>query len=343
MSDYEKLQKKVENALDEVEELKKTGLKGDPGPQGAKGDKGDKGDPGLQGVKGETGLKGDPGPQGVKGEKGDKGDPGPQGIKGETGLKGDPGPQGVKGEKGDKGDPGPQGIKGEKGDPGSLSNLMDAVTEYTAESQYALPNSGDKLKTWLGKAQKALSDARDGETGAVEYTTPQLYKEPKSGITLKTFMGRVTKGLADLFAGLALKIDASKILSKEEWSTAISERGYLADAKDIKDAITPLSSSKDGTLSFLYYPANSVKWCKVGNIVTISNEYDIQGIPAGGWKNIGTLPSDIRPKLSFVVKSSTNNDLIYKLHPSGIVSMYNYGNAVSGAANGAFFATYVSA
>ena len=197
LSDYEALQKKVENALGEVEELKRTGLKGDPGPQGDKGEKGDKGDPG---------------------------------------------PQGVKGEKGDKGDPGPQGDKGEKGDPGSLSGLMDAVTEYTAESQYALPNSGDKLKTWLGKAQKALSDARDGETGMVEYETPQSYTEPKSGIKLKTFMGRVTKGLADLFAGLALKINASKILSEEEWSAAISERGYLADAKDVKDSLTQLNT-----------------------------------------------------------------------------------------------------
>lgn len=184
LSDYEALQKKVENALGEVEELKRTGLKGDPGPQG------------------------------------------------------------VKGEKGDKGDPGPQGIKGEKGDPGSLSGLMDAVTEYTAESQYALPNSGDKLKTWLGKAQKALSDARDGETGMVEYEIPQSYTEPKPGITLKTFMGRVTKGLADLFAGLALKIDASKILSEEEWSAAISERGYLADAKDIKGGIEAVDNKK---------------------------------------------------------------------------------------------------
>jgi hypothetical protein len=193
LSDYEKLQKKVENALNEVEELKKTGLRGDPGQQG---------------------------------EKGDKGDPGQQG------------------EKGDKGDPGPQGVKGEKGDPGSLSGLMDAVTEYTAESQYALPNSGDKLKTWLGKAQKALSDARDGETGMVEYAIPQSYTEPKPGITLKTFMGRVTKGLADLFAGLALKINASKILSEEEWSAAISERGYLADAKDIKGGIEAVDNKK---------------------------------------------------------------------------------------------------
>lgn len=184
LSEYEALQKKVENALDEVEELKRTGLKGDPGQQGEKG------------------------------------------------------------EKGDKGDPGPQGVKGDKGDPGSLNGLMDAVTEYTAASQYALPNSGDKVGAWLGKAQKALSDARNGETGTIEYTTPESYTEPKSGITLKTFMGRVTKGLADLFAGLALKINASKVLSAEEWSAAISERGYLADAKDIKSSIEAVDNKK---------------------------------------------------------------------------------------------------
>ena len=180
LSDYEALQKKVENALEEVEELKRTGLKGDPGQQG---------------------------------------------------------------EKGDKGDPGQQGEKGDKGDPGSLNGLMDAVTEYTAASQYALPNSGDKVGAWLGKAQKALLDARNGETGTVEYTTPESYTEPKSGITLKTFMGRVTKGLADLFAGLALKINASKVLSAEEWGVAISERGYLADAKDVKDSLTQLNTN----------------------------------------------------------------------------------------------------
>nr|DAP96688.1 MAG TPA: Pulmonary surfactant-associated protein D, c-type lectin, alpha-helical coiled [Caudoviricetes sp.] len=168
LSDYEALQKKVENALEEVEELKRTGLKGDPGQQGEKGD---------------------------------------------------------------------------KGDPGSLNGLMDAVTEYTAASQYALPNSGDKVGAWLGKAQKALLDARNGETGTVEYTTPESYTEPKSGITLKTFMGRVTKGLADLFAGLALKINASKVLSAEEWGVAISERGYLADAKDVKDSLTQLNTN----------------------------------------------------------------------------------------------------
>lgn len=103
-----------------------------------------------------------------------------------------------------------------------------------------------------------------------------------------------------------------------------------------------VNANKDGTLSFLYYPTDSVKWCKVGNVVTISNLYDIQDAPAGGWTEVGTLPSDIRPRFPFVVRSSTNMNLVYRFYPSGVVTMYNYSNAVSGAANGAFYATYVA-
>ena len=103
-----------------------------------------------------------------------------------------------------------------------------------------------------------------------------------------------------------------------------------------------LNANKDGTLSFLYYPADSIKWHKVGNVVTISNIYDAQDVPAGGWIKVGTLPSDIRPRFTFTVRSSTNMNLVYMFYPSGVVNVYNYGNAVSGAVNGAFFATYVT-
>lgn len=106
--------------------------------------------------------------------------------------------------------------------------------------------------------------------------------------------------------------------------------------------VSSLNANKDGTLSFSYYPTDSVKWCKVGNVVTISNLDDIQDIPAGGWNEIGTLPSDIRPRFTFVVRSSTNTNLAYRFYPSGVVTVYNYGNAVSGVINGSFFATYVT-
>ena len=70
--------------------------------------------------------------------------------------------------------------------------------------------------------------------------------------------------------------------------------------------------------------------------------YDIQDMPAGGWTKVGTLPSDIRPRFIFDVRSSTNMNLVYRFYPSGEVLIYNYGNAVIGAANGSFFATYVT-
>lgn len=35
-------------------------------------------------------------------------------------------------------------------------------------------------------------------------------------------------------------------------------------------------------------------------------------------------------------------NLVYRFYPSGEVTVYNYGNAVIGAANGSFFATYVT-
>jgi hypothetical protein len=110
----------------------------------------------------------------------------------------------------------------------------------------------------------------------------------------------------------------------------------------VKEKFSWLNANKDGTLSFSYLPTDSVKWCKVGNVVTISNIYDIQDMPAGGWTKVGTLPSDIRPRFIFDVRSSTNMNLVYRFYPSGEVTVYNYGNAVIGAANGSFFATYVT-
>ena len=131
LSDYEMVQKKTEKALEDIEELKKNGLKGD---------------------------KGDIGPQGTQGPKGDPGDVGLQGPPGEKGDPGDVGPQGPPGEKGDPGERGPQGIPGEKGEPGSLENLMEQRVEYTTPSIYTVPESGNKMDEWMGKVQKGLEN-----------------------------------------------------------------------------------------------------------------------------------------------------------------------------------------
>ena len=133
------------------------------------------------------------------------------------------------------------------------------------------------------------------------------------------------------------------ITTAEEWTAAHWEETNMETIRaEMAAEVSSLNANKDGTLSFSYYPTDSVKWCKVGNVVTISNLDDIQDIPAGGWNEIGTLPSDIRPRFTFVVRSSTNMNLAYRFYPSGVVTVYNYGNAVSGVINGSFFATYVT-
>lgn len=133
--------------------------------------------------------------------------------------------------------------------------------------------------------------------------------------------------------------DSSKVTQRSVIGLIQSLQSRVAT---LETQVSSLNANKDGTLSFSYLPTNSVKWCKVGNVVTISNVYDIQDMPAGGWTQVGTLPSDIRPRLTFDVRSSTNMDLVYKFYPSGEVTAYKYGNAVIGAANGSFFATYVT-
>ena len=87
--------------------------------------------------------------------------------------------------------------------------------------------------TLLAKAvdhDNRLTALEEGTTNEISYDTPDDYTEPASGISLKTFMGRVTKGLASM-------IPLNKILSATEWAGTISERGHLADAKDVKESI----------------------------------------------------------------------------------------------------------
>lgn len=109
------------------------------------------------------------------------------------------------------GDTGPQGDVGPQGPPGKVSVDTDAV---------------------------------------VTYDTPDTYTAPASGNTLDTWLGRVTRGLSNLFlsvsnltSGLAQKLNASQVLSEAEWNTGtVSQRGYLADAKDILDEFAQLNT-----------------------------------------------------------------------------------------------------
>ena len=121
----------------------------------------------------------------------------------------------------------------------------------------------DTSATLLAKAvdhDNRLTALEGGTTNAIAYDTPSTYTEPASGISLKTFMGRVTKGLADLFTSLAAKIDSSKILTADEWNATISERGHLADAKDVKDSLSSLIKTANGSTSISSVGTSPVAW-----------------------------------------------------------------------------------
>ena len=57
--------------------------------------------------------------------------------------------------------------------------------------------------------------------------------------------GNAVAGAVGVKEGLETKVETAKVLSNEEFNATISERGYIADAKDVKDAITSLNSSLD--------------------------------------------------------------------------------------------------
>ena len=240
-----------------------------------------------------------------------RGPEGPQGPQGEVGPQGPQGPQGVAGPEGPQGDPGetgPQGPEGQQGETG--------------------PTGPQGPKGEQGEPGAQGPQGIQGEQGPKGDSGVELISE-QFDATVDYTVGQYCINNNTLY-----KFTSDK--SKGPWD----ETKVVATRTDLE--ISALNANKDGTLSFSYLPTDSVKWCKVGNVVTISNLYDIQDMPAGGWTEVGTLPSDIRPRFVFDVRSSTNMNLVYRFYPSGEVTVYNYGNAVIGATNGSFFATYVT-
>lgn len=161
---------------------------------------------------------------------------------------------------------------GAKGETGNGINSTAVTVEYQAsDSGTVIPTgawsttipevaAGSYLWTRItipytdGNSTVSYSVAKMGDTGPagtvsvdtdaiVEYDTPAEYTPPASGITLKAFLGRVTRGLSNLFSAIDQKLNASQVLTEEEWDTGtVSERGYLADAKDILDEFAQLNT-----------------------------------------------------------------------------------------------------
>ena len=68
----------------------------------------------------------------------------------------------------------------------------------------------------------------------VTYDTPETYTAPASGNTLATWLGRATKGLADLFIAVAAKLSKSSVL--DDYASVMSNQttGFWVDALAVK-------------------------------------------------------------------------------------------------------------
>lgn len=201
-----------------------------------------------------------------------------------------------------------------RGDTGNGINSATAAVEYQqSDSGTEIPTgtwstiipevpAGNYLWTRItipytdGNSTVSYSVAKMGDTGppgstevdmdmVVTYDTPDTYTPPASGNTLDTWLGRVTRGLSSLFSsvssltsGLAQKLNASQVLTEEEWNTGtVSQRGYLADAKDILDEFAQLNTDLNNIWSRIY---------PVGSIYISLSATNPASLFGGSWKQI---------------------------------------------------------
>lgn len=264
-------------------------------------------------------------------------------------FKGPVGPKGDKGQKGDQGPSGPQGGTGERGNRWNQGTKIDGeatVGTVYPESGITSALVGDNyLNTDTGNIYKCVTSGDNytakwvytgcmkgpegpeglrGETGErgpaggvsmdtkVTYTTPESYTAPGSGIAFDVWAGRVTRGLANLFSELAKKLDPGKILSTEEFEGKIEERGFLADAVDIKNKI---KKDLDNHL-MVRVKGITIPLTKEGGVVSgEEKEIAIEGWKALAVVGFGTgqshfYPSDCYLKEGKVVYRLKNTDTV---------------------------------
>lgn len=132
---------------------------------------------------------------------------------------------------------------------------VKAATEAAAgaanTANKAAETASNASNTANAAAETAMNAAEKAEAAAggdisektVSFEEVETYSKPTSGSKISSIIANLVMGISQLFSDLANKIDSSKILSAEEWGAAISERGYLADAKDVKDSLTQLNTN----------------------------------------------------------------------------------------------------
>lgn len=132
-----------------------------------------------------------------------------------------------------------------------VKSATEAATGAANTANKAAKTASDASNTANAAAETAMNAAEKAEAAAggdisektVSFEEVETYSKPTSGAKISSIIANLVRGISQLFAGLANKIDSSKILSAEEWGAAISERGYLADAKDVKDSLTQLNTN----------------------------------------------------------------------------------------------------
>lgn len=133
-----------------------------------------------------------------------------------------------------------------------VKSATEAAAGAAKTANKAAETASNAANTANAAAETAMNAAEKAEAAAggdisektVSFEEIETYSKPTSGSKISSIIANLVMGISQLFSDLANKIDSSKILSAEEWSAAISERGYLADAKDIKGSIEAVDNKK---------------------------------------------------------------------------------------------------
>lgn len=133
-----------------------------------------------------------------------------------------------------------------------VKSATEAAAGAANTANKAAETASDASNTANAAAETAMNAAEKAEAAAggdisektVSFEEVETYSKPTSGSKISSIIANLVMGISQLFSDLANKIDSSKILSAEEWGAAISERGYLADAKDIKGGIEAVVNKK---------------------------------------------------------------------------------------------------
>ena len=132
-----------------------------------------------------------------------------------------------------------------------VKSATEAAARAANTANTAAEAASNASNTANAAAETAMNAAEKAESAAggdisektVTFSEPATYTKPISGGKLSEIVGNIVRGITNLFEGLAKKIDSSKILTSSEWGSAISERGYLPDAKDVKDSLAQLNTN----------------------------------------------------------------------------------------------------